>query len=402
MLLVRSKNFFIKSGLYSIQSIPFLSSTATSEEKFHTTTVDPTPVILNNDDDFAHTRRLKGIGRALNTYIARSKDNARMMAKERSDFDIGKRHLANIMGLDYQTMTQEDIDRSIEYLFPSGLTDPKARPVMKRPEEILPKFYKLDFDDEGRPLDSLFFTLKPKFYKLLSEIGEKTKKLVKYQGHEDTSLTNNNLILSGSTWYTKEKLSKVLGDILTDEMYANWIVAFDYLASLPNSYLEEEFIMKYRDVISSGDKKDTVFGVQIPEPYLDSTSNKRCAKVSSKCKSSTAEVIVKDAGTGKYLINGHDYSCFRSLLARECLVAPLIVANVLGKVDIEVTTGGDGGLSAIPRAVRHSVSLCVAALYPNERQKLKLCGLLTLDPRKKERSKVNQPGARAKWIWKRR
>ena len=26
-------------------------------------------------------------------------------------------------------------------------------------------------------------------------------------------------------------------------------------------------------------------------------------------------------------------------------------------------------------------------------------GLLTLDPRKKERSKVNQPGARAKWIW---
>ncbi|PIO67539.1 hypothetical protein TELCIR_10705 [Teladorsagia circumcincta] len=27
-------------------------------------------------------------------------------------------------------------------------------------------------------------------------------------------------------------------------------------------------------------------------------------------------------------------------------------------------------------------------------------GLLTLDPRKKERSKVNQPGARAKWIWR--
>ncbi|VDM50051.1 unnamed protein product [Toxocara canis] len=26
-------------------------------------------------------------------------------------------------------------------------------------------------------------------------------------------------------------------------------------------------------------------------------------------------------------------------------------------------------------------------------------GLLTRDPRKRERSKVNQPGARAKWIW---
>jgi hypothetical protein len=28
-----------------------------------------------------------------------------------------------------------------------------------------------------------------------------------------------------------------------------------------------------------------------------------------------------------------------------------------------------------------------------------LAGYLTTDPRRKERSKINQPGARAKWIW---
>lgn len=56
----------------------------------------------------------------------------------------------------------------MEYLFPSGLTDKLALPVMKPPEEILPVFRQIAFDDEGRPKDLLFFTLAPKFYRLLS------------------------------------------------------------------------------------------------------------------------------------------------------------------------------------------------------------------------------------------
>lgn len=91
-----------------------------------------------------------------------------MMDKERVEFERGKRYLANIMGWDPSNITQNDIDCAIEYLFPSGLTDLKARPVMKPPEEILPKFHKFEFDKEGKPKNSLFFTLKPKFYALLS------------------------------------------------------------------------------------------------------------------------------------------------------------------------------------------------------------------------------------------
>lgn len=58
--------------------------------------------------------------------------------------------------------------RSIEYLFPSGLSDPLALPVMKPPEEIMPRFRRFTFDDEGRPASSLFYTIKSNFYKLLS------------------------------------------------------------------------------------------------------------------------------------------------------------------------------------------------------------------------------------------
>lgn len=57
---------------------------------------------------------------------------------------------------------------AVQYLFPSGLTDPKATPVFKPPEEIFPKFKKMEFDSECRPKDPLFYTTQPRFYHLLS------------------------------------------------------------------------------------------------------------------------------------------------------------------------------------------------------------------------------------------
>ncbi|PIO60124.1 30S ribosomal protein S9 domain protein, partial [Teladorsagia circumcincta] len=76
----------------------------------------------------------------------------------------------------------------------------------------------------------------------------------------------------------------------------------------------------------------------------------------------------------------------------------MIVAGLLGRVDVKAKSSGSGGITALPRAVRHGTALGIAALYPEKMEPLRLAGLLTLDPRKKERSKVNQPGARAKWI----
>jgi len=44
----------------------------------------------------------------------------KFMSEEIADYEIGKRHLANIMGLDPETISQQDIDVSLKSA-PSGL-----------------------------------------------------------------------------------------------------------------------------------------------------------------------------------------------------------------------------------------------------------------------------------------
>ena len=63
----------------------------------------------------------------------------RFLASERASFELGRSHLANMMGVDLESMTQEEIDKAIDYLLPSGLTDKTARPMMKPPEEVTSK-----------------------------------------------------------------------------------------------------------------------------------------------------------------------------------------------------------------------------------------------------------------------
>ncbi|XGW15029.1 hypothetical protein V3C99_000924 [Haemonchus contortus] len=350
-------------------------------------------------------KSLKKIGRALETYIKLSKDHAAMMARERADFELGRRHLANMMNLDVHTMTQDDIDAAICYLFPSGLFDLKARPVMRPPDEIMPKFRSLSFDEEGRPKDSRFFTLYPRFYKLLSDIGIKTKAITSfYNDHLSTGSKRSELEsinTSGTQWLSREKLEKVLDEKITEEMYAHLLMAFDYLISLPSSAVEEKFIMLYREPLAAS-TKSKLFGPSVPEVKVCPETQRRTASVRTRCKDTMVSVEVSDAGTGKFDIDGLALHDFRHLVAREILLAPMIVAGMLGRVDVKATSKGSGGITALPRAVRHGTALGIAALYPKTMEPLRLAGLLTLDPRKKERSKVNQPGARAKWIWKRR
>lgn len=96
-------------------------------------------------------------------------------------------------------------------------------------------------------------------------------------------------------------------------------------------------------------------------------------------------------------------------------MAPLLLTDKFGLVDVEATYISGGGQTSTPRAIRHGLSMGLAVLYPECKEKLRfgwlflskiesnfvyfLAGYLTIDPRHKERSKINQPGARAKWIW---
>lgn len=46
----------------------------------------------------------------MKAYLQRAKENDDFMKQQQLEFQIGKRHLANMMGEDPETFTQEDIN----------------------------------------------------------------------------------------------------------------------------------------------------------------------------------------------------------------------------------------------------------------------------------------------------
>lgn len=53
------------------------------------------------------------VSKAMKAYLERAKEHDDFMKTQDLEFQIGKRHLANMMGADAETFTQEDIDVSI-------------------------------------------------------------------------------------------------------------------------------------------------------------------------------------------------------------------------------------------------------------------------------------------------
>lgn len=67
--------------------------------------------IANADDTDVPRHRKKVISRALEVYLNDVKKQNKIMARERAEFELGKRYLANMLGLEPSSITQDDIDR---------------------------------------------------------------------------------------------------------------------------------------------------------------------------------------------------------------------------------------------------------------------------------------------------
>ena len=80
---------------------------------------------------------------------------------------------------------------------------------------------------------------------------------------------------------------------------------------------------------------------------------------------------------------------------------PLVLTETNGKYDIMVTLKG-GGKSAQAEALRHGISRALLGVDPENRLNLKKAGMLTRDPRMKERKKYGQKGARARFQFSKR
>ena len=111
-------------------------------------------------------------------------------------------------------------------------------------------------------------------------------------------------------------------------------------------------------------------------------------------KSSVARVHLFQNGTGTITINGRDIDEYFGLETLKMVVRqPLAATELVGKVDIEATVEG-GGVSGQAGALRHGIARSLLLVNEEYRPVLKAAGLLTRDPRMKERKKYGLKAAR--------
>ena len=118
-------------------------------------------------------------------------------------------------------------------------------------------------------------------------------------------------------------------------------------------------------------------------------------------KTSTARVFLRPGG-GDVSVNGRDLEhFFPSKILRMIVRQPLLLTETTDKFDIYVTVAG-GGSAGQAGAVRHGIARALLNYNGELRGSLKSSGLLTRDPRKKERKKYGQKGARARFQFSKR
>ncbi len=120
-----------------------------------------------------------------------------------------------------------------------------------------------------------------------------------------------------------------------------------------------------------------------------------------KRKNAIARVWIT-AGTGKVIVNKMDAdSYFGKIFKEQRIVKPFKVTDTAEQYDVIATLKG-GGKSAQVDALCHGISKALLETNPENRLPLKQSGLLTRDPRMKERKKYGQKGARAKFQFSKR
>jgi len=110
-------------------------------------------------------------------------------------------------------------------------------------------------------------------------------------------------------------------------------------------------------------------------------------------KSSIARVRLLP-GSGKITINKRDFVDYiPSPATRLDVLQPLNLTNTLSSYDVIVNVCG-GGLTGQAGAIRHGISRALIEVNNEYRSVLKKAGLLTRDPRAKERKKYGLKAAR--------
>ncbi|HEV7926766.1 MAG TPA: 30S ribosomal protein S9 [Verrucomicrobiae bacterium] len=108
------------------------------------------------------------------------------------------------------------------------------------------------------------------------------------------------------------------------------------------------------------------------------------------------------AGSGKIVVNGRPFeNYFPTDTLRTLALMPLAITESAAKYDIRVNLDG-GGPTGQAGAMRHGIARALLTVDAALRPALKTAGLLTRDPRMREREKYGQPGARKRFQYSKR
>lgn len=118
-------------------------------------------------------------------------------------------------------------------------------------------------------------------------------------------------------------------------------------------------------------------------------------------KTSTARVYLRP-GSGEIKVNRRTFEeYFPNEALRMIIRQPLRLTDTGAKFDILVNVAG-GGTAGQAGAIRHGITRALMEFNSDLRGALKKAGYVTRDPRKKERKKYGQKGARARFQFSKR
>ncbi|HUR32158.1 MAG TPA: 30S ribosomal protein S9 [Vicinamibacterales bacterium] len=118
-------------------------------------------------------------------------------------------------------------------------------------------------------------------------------------------------------------------------------------------------------------------------------------------KSAAARVFLRP-GSGAIQINAKPLNEFLTVdTLRGIVKVPLVLTETGDKFDVIATTSG-GGMSGQAGAIRLGIARALCAYDLELRPRLKKAGLLTRDPRIKERKKYGMAGARKRFQFSKR
>ena len=118
-------------------------------------------------------------------------------------------------------------------------------------------------------------------------------------------------------------------------------------------------------------------------------------------KTAVARVRIA-SGSGKVTVNGKAFETyFPTDTLRMQALEPFTLTDSTSKYDVRVNVRG-GGPDGQAGAVRHGLARALITADATLRAQLKSAGVLTRDPRMKERKKYGQPGARKRFQYSKR